>query len=157
MMSHKRDCLHEQPTHHSPYQLHLQTADTVALFNPEASVPIQKCHPYTGNLNTETPGGSKNASPNCGDTTVELQHDHVPLQKKEREEAPARPSAGNAFVAPSKRGGSFAPPAARARDEVSPPQCCCLLLPLPIFPCSHLTAGVTQHPLEPVTLLDYMS
>ena len=74
-----------------------------------------------GNLNSEMSGDSKNASPQCGDVTVGVQHDHVPLQKKEREEAPARPSAGSAFVPPSKRAGSFAPPAARARDEVSPP------------------------------------
>lgn len=42
------------------------------------------------------------------------------VQKKEREEAAARPSAGGAFVPPSRRAGSFAPPAARGRDEVCP-------------------------------------
>jgi len=34
---------------------------TVALFNPKTSVLIQKRHPYTGNLNSETLGDSKNA------------------------------------------------------------------------------------------------
>ncbi len=29
---------------------------TVTLFNPKASALIQKHHPYTGNLNSETPG-----------------------------------------------------------------------------------------------------
>ncbi len=32
-----------------------------ALFNPEASILIQKHHPYNGNLNSETPVDSKNA------------------------------------------------------------------------------------------------
>ena len=41
------------------------------------------------------------------------------MQKKEREEALARPSAGNTFVPPSKRAAGYAPPAARGRDEVS--------------------------------------
>ncbi|KAL3155895.1 hypothetical protein ABBQ32_012895 [Trebouxia sp. C0010 RCD-2024] len=40
-------------------------------------------------------------------------------EKKEREEAAARPSAGGAFVPPSRRAGSFAPPAARGRDEAA--------------------------------------
>lgn len=40
------------------------------------------------------------------------------VQKKERETV-ARPSAGGAFVPPSRRAGSFAPPAARGREEVS--------------------------------------
>ena len=35
--------------------------DIMALFNPEISVLIQKHHPYTGNLNSETLGDSKNA------------------------------------------------------------------------------------------------
>ncbi len=30
------------------------------LFNPEVSVYFQKCHPYSGNLNSETPEDSKN-------------------------------------------------------------------------------------------------
>ncbi len=73
----------------------------------------------TRTSNSEMSGDSRNAFLHGGDVTVGFQH--VPLQKKEREEAPARPSAGSAFVPPSKRGGSFAPPAARARDEVSLP------------------------------------
>ena len=32
-----------------------------ALFSLKASILIHKCHPYTGNLNSETPGDSKNA------------------------------------------------------------------------------------------------
>ena len=40
----------------------LQSADSHhALFNPDTSILIQKRHPYTGNLNSETPGDSKNA------------------------------------------------------------------------------------------------
>ncbi len=35
--------------------------DSRALFNLKTSMLIQKCHPYTGNLNSETPGDSKNA------------------------------------------------------------------------------------------------
>jgi len=38
-----------------------------ALFNPETSVVIQKRHPYTGNLNSETSGDSKYAFLHCGD------------------------------------------------------------------------------------------
>ena len=34
---------------------------TQALFNPEPAVLIQKRHPYTGDLNSETPGDSTNA------------------------------------------------------------------------------------------------
>ena len=39
----------------------------LALFNSETSVSIQKRHPYTGNLNSETSGDSKNACLHCGD------------------------------------------------------------------------------------------
>ncbi len=38
-----------------------------ALFNPETSILIQKRHPYTGNLNSETSGDSKNACLHWGD------------------------------------------------------------------------------------------
>ncbi len=41
-----------------------------ALFNPETSILIQKRYPYTGNLNSETPGESKNAFLHCGDVSV---------------------------------------------------------------------------------------
>jgi len=37
-----------------------------ALFNPKTSILIQKRHPYTGNLNSEMPGDSKNAFLHCG-------------------------------------------------------------------------------------------
>ncbi len=40
---------------------------TTALFNPETSILIQKRHPYTGNLNSETSGDSKNTFLHCGD------------------------------------------------------------------------------------------
>jgi len=33
-----------------------------ALCNPETSILIQKRHPFIGNLDSETPGDSKNAS-----------------------------------------------------------------------------------------------
>ena len=39
----------------------------IALFNPETSIFIQKHHPYTGNLNSETLGDSKNAFLHWGD------------------------------------------------------------------------------------------
>ncbi len=38
-----------------------------ALFNPKTSILIQKCDPYTGNLNSEMSGDSKNAFQHCGD------------------------------------------------------------------------------------------
>ena len=38
-----------------------------ALFNAEVSVLIQKCHPYTGTLNTETSGDNKIVYLHCGD------------------------------------------------------------------------------------------
>ena len=41
-----------------------------ALFNPETSILIQKRHPYTGNLNLETPGDSKDAFLYWGDVTL---------------------------------------------------------------------------------------
>ena len=41
--------------------LHVQCYRQGALFNPKTSIFIQKRHPYTGNLNPETPGHSKNA------------------------------------------------------------------------------------------------
>ncbi len=40
---------------------------SAALFNPETSILIQKRHPYTGNLNRELSGDSKNAFLHCGD------------------------------------------------------------------------------------------
>ena len=41
----------------------------LALFNPETSILIQKRHPYTGNLNRETSGDSKNAFLHFADHT----------------------------------------------------------------------------------------
>ncbi len=38
-----------------------------ALFNPEMSILIQKCDPYTGNLERETSGDSTNAFLHWGD------------------------------------------------------------------------------------------
>ncbi len=38
-----------------------------ALFNPKTTTLVQKRHPYTGNLNSETPGDSKNALLHCED------------------------------------------------------------------------------------------
>jgi len=40
----------------------------MALFNPEMSNLIQKRHPYTGNVNSETPGDSETAFLHWGDT-----------------------------------------------------------------------------------------
>ena len=42
-------------------------SDTSALYNPKSSILIQKRHPYTENLNSETPGDSKNAFLHWGD------------------------------------------------------------------------------------------
>ncbi len=44
-----------------------------ALFNPKTCILIQKRHPYTGNLNSETSGDSKNAFLHCGDVLAHLQ------------------------------------------------------------------------------------
>ncbi len=44
---------------------HLQIIE--ALFNPKTSVLIQRRHPYTGNVNSETSGDSRNALLHCGD------------------------------------------------------------------------------------------
>ena len=41
-----------------------------ALFNLETSILIQKSHPYTGNLNTETSGDSENTFLHCGDVSA---------------------------------------------------------------------------------------
>ena len=40
---------------------------TLLFSDPETSIFIQECHPYTGNLNSETSGDSKNACLHCGD------------------------------------------------------------------------------------------
>jgi hypothetical protein len=40
-----------------------------ALLNTETSNLIQNCHIYTGNLNRETSGNSKNAFLRCGDVS----------------------------------------------------------------------------------------
>jgi len=39
----------------------------LALFNPKTSISIQKSHPYTGNINSQTSGDSKNAFLHCQD------------------------------------------------------------------------------------------
>ena len=45
-----------------------QLGDNIAaLLNPETSILLQKRHPYTGNLNRETSGDSKNAFLHWGD------------------------------------------------------------------------------------------
>jgi len=58
----------------------------VALFNPETSILIQKCHPYTGNIDSKTPGNSENAL-HCEDVLVSSEwrvladrHQEGPLQ-----------------------------------------------------------------------------
>ncbi len=50
-----------------------------ALFNPATFVAIQKRHPYTGNLNSETSGDSKNAFLHCGDVLGKASLNTVPL------------------------------------------------------------------------------
>jgi len=44
-----------------------QQVGCVALFSPKTSILIQKRHPHTGNLNSETPGDSKNTFLHCRD------------------------------------------------------------------------------------------
>ena len=39
----------------------------IALLNPSMSISIQKCHPHTRNLYSETSGDSKHAFLHCGD------------------------------------------------------------------------------------------
>ena len=43
------------------------STDKSACFNPKMSICIQKRHPYTGNLKSETPGDSKKCLSHCGD------------------------------------------------------------------------------------------
>ena len=45
----------------------------IAVFNPETSILIQKRHPYTGSLISETPGDSKNAFLQQGDVLGSLE------------------------------------------------------------------------------------
>ncbi len=45
-------------------------AFAVTQLNPKTSILMQKCHSYTGNLNSETPGDSKNAFLHFGDVLV---------------------------------------------------------------------------------------
>ncbi len=40
-----------------------------AVFNPKTSIFIQRRHPYTGDLNSETSGDSKNTFLHCGDVS----------------------------------------------------------------------------------------
>ena len=42
-----------------------------ALLNPKTSILIQKCHPYTGNLNRERSGDSKNVFLRCGNVLAQ--------------------------------------------------------------------------------------
>ncbi len=46
-----------------------------ALFNPKTSILIQKCDPYTGNLNSEMSGDSENAFQHCGDRLAHTKSD----------------------------------------------------------------------------------
>ncbi len=48
-----------------------------ALFNPETSILFQKRHPYTGNLNRETSGDSKNAFLHCGDVLATIVYEPI--------------------------------------------------------------------------------
>ena len=57
------------------------SADCEALVNPKMA-SVQKCHPYTGNLNSETSGDSKNGVLSWGDVSngvsplLICRHDH---------------------------------------------------------------------------------
>ena len=52
---------------HAPPDMTLHCSDQAALFNPKTSVLTQKHHLYTGHLNRETSGDSKNTFLHCGD------------------------------------------------------------------------------------------
>jgi len=54
-------CLLHQGCDHLALLASPTSGTVTALFNPRKSILIQKCHPYTGNLNSETLGDSKNA------------------------------------------------------------------------------------------------
>ena len=49
---------------------HIHTRVQSAHFNPKTFNLIQKCHPYTGNLNRETSGDSKDVFLHCGDVVA---------------------------------------------------------------------------------------
>ena len=51
----------------------LQTSHITALFNSKTSIVIQKRHPYTENLNSETSVDSKYAFSHCGDVISNIQ------------------------------------------------------------------------------------
>jgi len=58
------------PTSFCPLHVKLPSSHTtIALFNPETSILIQKLSFYSGNLNSETPGDSKNAFLRWGDVS----------------------------------------------------------------------------------------
>ncbi len=48
-------------------RVNMASASAPALFNDRKSTLVQKHHPYTGNLNSETPGDSNNAFLHWGD------------------------------------------------------------------------------------------
>ncbi len=52
--------LHSSPFSHVHCSCHVALKLPLALFNPKTSNVIQKRHPYTGNLNSQTSGDSKN-------------------------------------------------------------------------------------------------
>ena len=91
---------------------------------PEKCILIQKRHPYTGNLNSETSGDSKNTFLHCGDVSVPSVLQHLEWAGPH---APYRPSS-----CPSRRAIAC--------------QCPCPYLPLPWF----LSAGdLVAAPMEP--------
>ncbi len=80
----------------------LATLEKEALSNPKTSISIQKRPPYTGNLNSETSGHSKNAFLRCGDVlenhnsicdSCSLLHVNILLLLKYQEERVGRKAA----------------------------------------------------------------
>jgi len=55
----------------------------LTLFKPETSISIQKRHPYTRNLNSETSGDSKNVCLHCGDVLAAVQDSQCQAQPDE--------------------------------------------------------------------------
>ena len=52
------------------------------------SIAIQKRHPYTGNVNSETSGDSKNAFLHCGDVLGHERQEGLGLQDQGRDPEP---------------------------------------------------------------------
>jgi hypothetical protein len=73
-------CLH----HSSGFAVQVLTLRLQACFNPETSALIQKRHPYTGSLSSETSENSKNAFTHCGNVVGDQYMQTILLLMKHR-------------------------------------------------------------------------